>query len=53
MLRTELKDSDIPHRTTIREQILEVWEDHLKDLGDAMRVCYSSLIMSSGSDAYS
>ncbi|KAJ7936657.1 hypothetical protein B0H13DRAFT_1469856, partial [Mycena leptocephala] len=28
MLRAELKDSDIPHRSKIRSRIMEVWDDH-------------------------
>ncbi|KAK6996199.1 hypothetical protein R3P38DRAFT_2477759, partial [Favolaschia claudopus] len=36
MLREELKDADIPHRTTIRKRILEVWEEHLDSLEKEM-----------------
>ncbi|KAJ7704901.1 hypothetical protein B0H17DRAFT_1175431 [Mycena rosella] len=28
MLRSELRDQDIPHRTTIRKRIIEVWDEH-------------------------
>ena len=38
MLRKELRDSDIPHRTTIRNRILEVWDNHLDQLANAMQV---------------
>lgn len=38
MLREELKDSDIPHRTTIRNRILEVWDEHLDRLQKEMEV---------------
>jgi len=38
MLREELKDSDIPHRTTIRKRIMEVWDEHLDMLQDQMMV---------------
>ncbi|KAF7333764.1 HAT family dimerization domain-containing protein [Mycena venus] len=36
MLRSELKDYDIPHRTKIRERVMEVWEEHLKTLETEM-----------------
>ncbi|KAF7372427.1 HAT family dimerization domain-containing protein [Mycena venus] len=32
MLRAELKDSDIPHRTKIRKRIIEIWDEHLNTL---------------------
>ncbi|KAJ7148503.1 hypothetical protein C8R43DRAFT_889005 [Mycena crocata] len=32
LLRAELHDSDIPHRTKIRSRIIEVWKEHLKNL---------------------
>ena len=38
MLREELKDSDIPHHTSLREQILDVWNDHLDKLQEEMAV---------------
>lgn len=38
MLREELTDNDIPHRTTIRNHILEVWDNHLDQLANAMQV---------------
>lgn len=38
MLREELKDSDIPHRTSLREQILGAWNDHLDKLQEDMMV---------------
>jgi hypothetical protein len=34
MLRDDLKDSDIPHRTTIRNQIMQLLDEHL-DLVEA------------------
>ncbi|KAL4254558.1 Zinc finger BED domain-containing [Pleurotus pulmonarius] len=37
MLRDELKDSDIPHRTTIRNRVTEVWEAHLDWLEAEMK----------------
>jgi hypothetical protein len=38
MLREELKDSDIPHRTSLRQRILDVWNDHLDKLQEEMAV---------------
>ena len=38
MLRKDLKDSDIPHRTSIRRHIEEVWDEHLKGLEDEIKV---------------
>lgn len=38
MLREDLKDSDIPHRTTIRARVDETLEIHLKRLEDEMQV---------------
>ncbi|KAJ6588091.1 hypothetical protein B0H19DRAFT_924346, partial [Mycena capillaripes] len=32
MLRSELNDSDIPHRTKIRKRIIEIWDEHLETL---------------------
>ncbi|KAJ7255520.1 hypothetical protein B0H12DRAFT_1016416, partial [Mycena haematopus] len=32
MLRAELKDSDIPHRTKIRKRVIEIWDEHLNTL---------------------
>ena len=38
MLRAELKDSDIPHRMTIRARLEEVVAEHLKQLQTDMEV---------------
>jgi len=38
MLQEDLKNSDIPHRTTIRKQIMEIWDEHLDALQDQMMV---------------
>ncbi|KAF8492022.1 hypothetical protein F5888DRAFT_1569307, partial [Russula emetica] len=38
MLNTELNDRDIPHRTKIRSQIMELWGLHVHNLGKEMRV---------------
>jgi hypothetical protein len=40
MLREGLRDSDIPHRTTIRNRVLEMWTEHLKTLELEMKVKY-------------
>lgn len=38
MLREDLKDLDIPHRTKIRNRALETWDKHLDRLQDEMAV---------------
>ena len=38
MLRRELRESDIPGRTTIRKRIEEVYEEHLEKLRGEMEV---------------
>jgi len=38
MLREELCDDDIPHRTHICQQVGEIWEDHINDLEVEMNV---------------
>jgi hypothetical protein len=38
MLRKELRESDIPGRTTIRKRIEEVFQEHLKELECNLRV---------------
>lgn len=38
MLREDLKDSDIPHRTTVREHIMATWGKHLDELQAEMMV---------------
>ena len=43
MLRAELKESDIPHCTTIRTCVEEVVEEHLKQLQADMEVSQSFL----------
>ncbi|KAK0432827.1 uncharacterized protein EV420DRAFT_1695189 [Desarmillaria tabescens] len=39
MLREELTDDDIPRRTQIWKRVMEIWEDHLKQLSKEMQVC--------------
>ncbi|KAI0042415.1 hypothetical protein FA95DRAFT_1465474, partial [Auriscalpium vulgare] len=36
LLREQLKDSDIPHRTTLRNRIKELFEEHLVTLKDTI-----------------
>jgi hypothetical protein len=38
MLRDELKESDIPHRTSFRERILDAWNVYLDKLQEEMAV---------------
>jgi hypothetical protein len=38
MLRKELRESDIPHRTTIRKRVEEVLSEHLDKLEHEMAV---------------
>ncbi len=38
MLREELTDGDIPHRTQLRERIMETWQEHLQQLSKDMSV---------------
>lgn len=43
MLRSELKDRDIPHRTTLRTRILERLNEHFETLRKEMAVSLSKL----------
>ncbi|KAJ7730099.1 hypothetical protein DFH07DRAFT_756418, partial [Mycena maculata] len=45
MLWAELRDKDIPHRTTIRKRIIEVWDEHLNTLERELGVRFLSLIL--------
>ncbi|KAF9537664.1 hypothetical protein CPC08DRAFT_597493, partial [Agrocybe pediades] len=38
LLRKDLKESDIPHRTAIRNHIKEIWDDYILSLGQEIRV---------------
>lgn len=40
LLRSELKDSDIPHRTTIRNHVKDVWDSHMAGLETELQVNY-------------
>lgn len=39
LLRPELRDQDIPHRTMLREEIITTWQDTFKQLKKDMEVC--------------
>ena len=38
MLRKDLKESDIPGRTKIREHVDKLYEEHLKELEEELKV---------------
>jgi hypothetical protein len=44
LLREDLKDTDIPHRTKIREQIIKAWKIYFQELKDDVVVCYILLM---------
>ena len=44
LLQEELKDSDIPHRTTIQNHIKEIWDEHLAGLESKIKVLKIQLI---------
>ncbi|KAF7967999.1 hypothetical protein HWV62_32196 [Athelia sp. TMB] len=39
MLRQELRQEDIPHHTTLRNHIIQIWEEYLNKLSEEMKVC--------------
>jgi hypothetical protein len=43
MLKKDLQEKDIPGRTTIRERIDKMAEDHLKELAEEMKVSLLSI----------
>lgn len=45
ILRNDLKDSDIPHRTTIRNNIQAIWEEYLTMLEDELKVKFPIIIV--------
>ena len=45
MLRSELRDQDIPHRTTIRKRVMEVWDEHLDTLERELGVHFYFLVL--------
>lgn len=42
MLRPELRDHDIPHRTTIRKRVLEVLDEYIVELKLQLKVSFIS-----------
>jgi hypothetical protein len=40
MLKSDLKDSDIPGRTTLHKRIDETLKQHLDSLAAELQVCY-------------
>ncbi|KAJ7595849.1 hypothetical protein C8J56DRAFT_775322, partial [Mycena floridula] len=38
MLCKDLKDSDIPHRTVLRQCLMEIWNEYLDELAQEMGV---------------
>lgn len=38
LLRKDLKDSDIPHRSAIRNHIKVIWDEHLTQLENSLKV---------------
>jgi len=43
MLRTGLRNQDIPHRTKLHSHIMKTWDLHVRDLKKKMRVsCYTT-----------
>ncbi|KAK7030041.1 hypothetical protein R3P38DRAFT_2775478 [Favolaschia claudopus] len=43
MLRSELNDSDIPHRTKIRKRVIEIWDEHLTNPESEMGAVLSAI----------
>jgi hypothetical protein len=44
MLRPGLHDSDIPHRQSLRDRALAIWEDHLETMSTEMKVWFNLLL---------
>ena len=38
LLREDLKNTDIPHRTKVREQIIRAWKLYFRELKDDLAV---------------
>jgi hypothetical protein len=45
LLREELKESDIPSRSTMRNRIEEAYEEHMKQLQEEMEVTTVSYLV--------
>ncbi|KIJ98154.1 hypothetical protein K443DRAFT_133552 [Laccaria amethystina LaAM-08-1] len=52
LLRQDLKDSDIPHRTTIRNHVKEIWDEHLKGLEEEIKIGWVTLDNASNNDTF-
>lgn len=39
LLRQDLKENEIPHRSVIHNRIKTFWEEHLTELESDMKVC--------------
>jgi hypothetical protein len=50
LLRQELKESDIPGRTTIRNRIEKAYQDYSKELEAEMAVCSSTSLNGKNTD---
>jgi hypothetical protein len=42
MLRESLKDTDIPHATTLRDMVKEAWIVHMNHLREEFKVRFSA-----------
>jgi hypothetical protein len=45
MLREDLRDKDIPHRTKIREAIIVAWKEYFASLKLELAVCATFLVL--------
>jgi hypothetical protein len=39
LLREDLRDQDIPHRTKLREEVIKAWQNYFAILKEDMGVC--------------
>ncbi|PBK79134.1 hypothetical protein ARMGADRAFT_951249, partial [Armillaria gallica] len=44
MLREDLTDANIPCQTQIQSQVMEIWEEHLKQLSREMQVSFLHIV---------
>ena len=44
LLREQLKDADIPHRTDLRNRVMKTWDEHIKTLEDDVKVRLGNLV---------
>lgn len=45
LLKKDLQDTDIPHRTTITKQVLELNQEHTNHLSNQIQVCLFTLLI--------